>query len=115
MLAFHWFATRAALQEFSRVLRPGGHLVLIWNRKDESIPWAREIEELLTKYQDDAPRYRYALASSDQTCVEMQNTARRSTLHDVPLGYSDSYIDLHPTEMELGGIASPLPRRSLVP
>lgn len=43
------------------MLRPGGHLVLIWNRKDEgpkSVPWARDIEELLTKYQDDAPRYR---------------------------------------------------------
>lgn len=61
LAAFHWFATLEAVTEFARVLRPGGHLVLIWNRKDEgpkSVQWARDIEELLTKYQDDAPRYR---------------------------------------------------------
>ena len=29
--AFHWFATHSALAEFHRVLKPNGHLVLIWN------------------------------------------------------------------------------------
>ena len=32
--AFHWFATREALDEFHRVLRPGGKLGLVWNVRD---------------------------------------------------------------------------------
>jgi len=35
--SFHWFATKAALTEIRRVLRPGGFLGLIWNLRDESV------------------------------------------------------------------------------
>jgi SAM-dependent methyltransferase len=34
--AFHWFDAPAALAEFHRILRPGGHAALIWNERDES-------------------------------------------------------------------------------
>ena len=41
--AFHWFATTEALEEFARVLRPGGGLGLIWNERDESDPLVAEL------------------------------------------------------------------------
>lgn len=34
--AFHWFKAAEALREFSRVLRPGGWVALVWNIRDES-------------------------------------------------------------------------------
>ena len=37
--AFHWFATREALHEIRRVLKPGGAFGLVWNLRDESVPW----------------------------------------------------------------------------
>lgn len=54
--AFHWFATPRALAEFRRVLRPGGSLGLIWNVRDNDVPWVRQLSEITDRYQDDAPR-----------------------------------------------------------
>jgi SAM-dependent methyltransferase len=33
--AFHWFVFDTALQEFHRILRPDGWVVLMWNERDE--------------------------------------------------------------------------------
>jgi len=55
--AFHWFANAAALAELARVVRRGGVLALIWNVRDESVPWVRRITDLITPYEGDAPRY----------------------------------------------------------
>jgi SAM-dependent methyltransferase len=56
--AFHWFATKAALKEIHRVLRPGGSLGLIWNVRDESVEWAAAMTAIMSPYEGDAPRYR---------------------------------------------------------
>jgi ubiquinone/menaquinone biosynthesis C-methylase UbiE len=55
--AFHWFANDAALAEFQRVLRPDGHLGLIWNRRRLDDPLQAAISELLDPVRGDTPRY----------------------------------------------------------
>lgn len=56
--SFHWFATGEALDEIRRVLAPGGRLGLVWNQRDESVPWVRALGEILEPLEGSAPRYR---------------------------------------------------------
>lgn len=55
--AFHWFATKAALAEIARVLKPGGTLGLIWNVRDVGVDWVAAISDILAPYEGDTPRF----------------------------------------------------------
>jgi SAM-dependent methyltransferase len=54
--SFHWFATARATAEIGRVLKPGGMLALVWNVRDESVPWVARMTAILAPYVGDAPR-----------------------------------------------------------
>jgi SAM-dependent methyltransferase len=56
--AFHWFHGDEALAEIHRVLRPGGRLGLMWNVRDESVPWVAELTAIMEPHRGSAPRYR---------------------------------------------------------
>jgi SAM-dependent methyltransferase len=57
--AFHWFARDAALAEIHRVLKPGGLLALLWNRRVEDEPVNVAIEQLLEPYRAGTPTHRW--------------------------------------------------------
>lgn len=56
--AFHWFDGAAALAEIHRVLRTGGRLALLWNRRVENAPINRAIEELVEPHRMGTPTHR---------------------------------------------------------
>ena len=52
--AFHWFDWKKTKQEFRRILKPNGWVVLVWNeRLLDSTPFLRAYEELLLQYGTD--------------------------------------------------------------
>lgn len=58
--SFHWFDTPETRAEFSRILKPGGHVVLIWNeRQIDATPFLRDYEQLLLDYASDYQEVRH--------------------------------------------------------
>ncbi|MGI8759065.1 MAG: class I SAM-dependent methyltransferase, partial [Acidimicrobiales bacterium] len=53
--AFHWFRAEAALAEVARVLRPGGGLGLVWNIRDDSVPWVATLNDLMRWHEHTVP------------------------------------------------------------
>ncbi|HXQ90962.1 MAG TPA: methyltransferase domain-containing protein [Acidimicrobiales bacterium] len=53
--ALHWFATRRAVDEMYRVLRPGSSLAVVWNLRDVSDPLQVTIQGLMEPWRGDTP------------------------------------------------------------
>jgi SAM-dependent methyltransferase len=56
--AFHWFHYDRALHEIHRILKAGGRLGLVWNRRDELAGWAAGFWSITEAYRGDTPGYR---------------------------------------------------------
>jgi SAM-dependent methyltransferase len=58
--AFHWFDREQTPAEFRRILRPGGHVALIWNERQlDSSDFLRDYENFLKKYGTDYEKVRH--------------------------------------------------------
>jgi SAM-dependent methyltransferase len=91
---FHWWDLDRALPEVARVLRPGGHLSLVWNLRDDRIPWVRRLGELIgTQEQSNDPTH--ALLSSnlfgfvETTTFRFWQPLDRERLRDLVLSRSN--------------------------
>jgi SAM-dependent methyltransferase len=54
--AFHWFDSGRALVEIHDVLRPGGGMALVWNKREDSDPMQALLAELTAPPERAAPR-----------------------------------------------------------
>ncbi|AHF91035.1 methylase involved in ubiquinone/menaquinone biosynthesis [Opitutaceae bacterium TAV1] len=85
--AFHWFDHAAARREFARILRPGGHVALVWNeRETDTTPFLRSYEALLQQHARDYGRVKHTnvdetaiaafFAPERHECIETANEQR---------------------------------------
>jgi len=54
--AFHWFDLDRAPAEIARVLRPGGHLAVLFNQLDTDEPWFADLHEIVMAHRLPGPQ-----------------------------------------------------------
>lgn len=68
--AFHWFDPDLTHNEFKRILRPRGYVVLIWNdRRMDRPAFSEEYEKLLRRYNSDMDRVHHRNVTEKQTAA----------------------------------------------
>jgi SAM-dependent methyltransferase len=78
--AFHWFDAPRAVEEIARVLKPGvGGIGLIWNVRDEDVPWVAELTGIMEPHRSGTPTHRMgtwrqAFAESDRFTELLQRS-----------------------------------------
>jgi SAM-dependent methyltransferase len=81
--AFHWFDRERARVEFSRILKPHGFIVLVWNvRQTDSVPFLRDYEALLKTFAADYAQVRHE--NVDDSAFRSFFTHGRYERHTLP-------------------------------
>ena len=63
--SFHWFEAGATRQEFMRILKPGGHVALIWNQRKVEQPFQTEYDRMLRKLAADYSKVNHMNISAE--------------------------------------------------
>jgi SAM-dependent methyltransferase len=71
--AWHWVDVELATAQAARVLKPGGTLGLIWNRRDERVPWVETLSHIM--------------GSGDAEIIELEGITI-----DPPFGPTESFV-----------------------
>lgn len=85
--ALHRFAPGLALTEIARVLRPGGHLAVAYNTRDDTVPWVRRLMALVQASDPGAMSGSYGVESIDALADSpyFRNLQRRNFRNWIPI------------------------------
>jgi SAM-dependent methyltransferase len=82
--AFHWFDRERTKEEFARILKPGGWVVIIWNeRRLDSTSFLRDYEDLLLRYGTDYQKVRHENVAGEIAQFFAPDTFRLKTLENL--------------------------------
>ena len=78
--AFHWFDVTRAKEEFERILKPEGWVIILWNdREFDTTPFLRDYEKLLLDFGTDYVEVNHrnvVITSSPDANISSSNTKR---------------------------------------
>ncbi|MCF6377962.1 class I SAM-dependent methyltransferase [Nocardioides KLBMP 9356] len=102
--AFHWFDHEAALPEIARILKPGGHVALVWNSRDERIPWVRRMGDLLGRHDSNTSSSQHLVTSElfgfmEETSFKHWQEVNRDSVLDLARSRS-SYLVMDADDQE---------------
>jgi SAM-dependent methyltransferase len=80
--AFHWFRPVAAAAEASRILRPGGWRVVLWNTRVQGIPFMDAYEDFLLEHGTDYRAVRHDHVLPDALATFLGAPPLRFTLEN---------------------------------
>ncbi len=63
--AFHWFDLKKARKEFKRVLRKGGHVVILWNERKNTSPFMKALDAVLKPLNEEHDELEQNLSDKD--------------------------------------------------
>jgi len=82
--AFHWFDPEKSRPEFLRILKPGGHIVLIWNERQlDTTPFLVDYEKFLLKYAYDYGSVRHENIHAEELSAFFQKEYGSATFQNV--------------------------------
>jgi SAM-dependent methyltransferase len=127
--AFHWFDPSRALHEMARVLRPGGVVVLVWNERETSVPWAVALRQVLSATAPPPHAPTEQMRSTFDGDAHFGPFTRWSGRHDVPMRAADvedmvasrSYVRVLPPARraavlaQVRAVIAPLPEPIVMP
>ncbi|MCB0367516.1 MAG: class I SAM-dependent methyltransferase [Bdellovibrionaceae bacterium] len=68
--AFHWFEPEATGKEFSRILRPGGHIMFVWNDRKTEGEFAAAYEDLIVRHSTDYEQINHRNISAGESVTK---------------------------------------------
>lgn len=91
---FHWFDVDRALAEVARVLRPGGHLAVVYNERDQRIPWVKKLGRIIGTHDNLGPSMESVTVSDDFHEIEVAafkhwQVVHRQSIQDLAVSRSN--------------------------
>src|SRR5262245_7676038 len=91
--AFHWFDGIRAVSEIRRVLKPDGALGLIWQARDQRLPWIERLDEIIDRADDGHPRFRTMVWREGFDRTALFGPLRTADFETVQRGSRDTIVD----------------------
>lgn len=84
--AFHWFDQERTHREFTRILKNGGYIVLMWNERQlDTTAFLREYEQFLLKYANDYSKVRHENINEGVLSAFFRKPFSRTTFKNVQI------------------------------